>query len=60
MGAIWVGSWFAQSVTGLTDYHTERPDHQQDAVSWGEYLTRPGLWKKRGRTGSRSSWRLGR
>jgi hypothetical protein len=46
MGAIWIGSWFAQSVTGVTEYNTERLDHQQDAVSWGEYLTRADFWEK--------------
>ena len=46
MGAIWIGSWFAQSVTGVTEYNAERLDHQQDAVSWGEYLTRADFWEK--------------
>ena len=46
MGAIWVGSWLAQSVTGVTEYNAERLGHQQAAVSWGEYLTRPDFWEK--------------
>jgi hypothetical protein len=46
MGAIWVGSWFAQSVTGVAEYNSERLDHQQAAVSWGEYLTRADFWEK--------------
>jgi hypothetical protein len=46
MGAIWLGSWFAQSVTGVTEYNTERLDHQETAVSWGEYLTRADFWEK--------------
>ena len=46
MGAIWIASWFAQSVTGVTEYNSERLGHQQDAVSWGEYLTRPEFWEK--------------
>jgi hypothetical protein len=46
MGAIWLASWFAQSVTGVAEYNSERLGHQQDAVSWGEYLTRPDFWEK--------------
>jgi hypothetical protein len=46
MGAIWIGSWFAQSVTGVTEYNTERLGHQESAVSWGEYLTRADFWEK--------------
>ena len=46
MGAIWVGSWFAQSVTGVAEYNSERLDHHQAAVSWGEYLTRADFWEK--------------
>jgi len=46
MGAIWLGTWFAQSITGVTEYNTERLDHQQDPVSWAGYLTRPDFWEK--------------
>jgi hypothetical protein len=46
MGAIWVGSWFAQSVTGVTEYNADRLDHQQSPVSWAGYLTRPDFWEK--------------
>jgi hypothetical protein len=46
MGAIWLGTWFAQSVTGATEYNAERLGHQQDPVSWAEYLTRPDFWEK--------------
>ncbi len=46
MAVIWIGSWLAQSLTGVTDYNAERLDHHQDAVSWGEYLTRPDFWEK--------------
>ncbi len=46
MGAIWIATWFGQSITGVTEYNAERLDHQQDAVSWGEYLTRPDFWEK--------------
>jgi hypothetical protein len=46
MGAIWLGTWFAQSITGATEYNTERLDHNQDAVSWAEYLSRPDFWER--------------
>ena len=46
MGAIWLATWLAQSVTGVTEYNGERLDHQQDAVSWAEYLTRPDFWER--------------
>ena len=46
MCAIWVASWFAQSVTGVTKYNADRLDHQEEAVSWAEYLGRPDFWEK--------------
>jgi uncharacterized membrane protein YbaN (DUF454 family) len=46
MVTIWLGTWFAQSVTGKVEYNADRLDHRQDAVSWGEYLTRPDFWEK--------------
>jgi hypothetical protein len=46
MGTIWIGTWFAQSVTGLTQYNSERIDHHMDAVSWSTYLGRADFWEK--------------
>jgi hypothetical protein len=46
MVSLWLGSWLAQSVTGVTEYNAERLDHRQDPVSWSEYLTRPDFWEK--------------
>jgi hypothetical protein len=46
MATIWVGSWFAQSVTGVSEYNTERLDHHQLPVSWLDYLGRPDFWEK--------------
>jgi hypothetical protein len=45
MGTIWIGTWFAQSVTGVTQYNTQRLGHQQDPVSWSSYLTTPDFWE---------------
>ena len=46
MGAIWLATWFAQSIAGVAEYNSERVDHQQDVVSWADYLTRPDFWEK--------------
>jgi hypothetical protein len=46
MATIWIGSWFAQSVTGVSEYNTERLDHHELPVSWLDYLGRPDFWEK--------------
>jgi uncharacterized protein DUF6766 len=46
MTAIWLGSWLAQSVTGVNQYNSERLDHHQLPVSWLDYLGRPDFWEK--------------
>jgi hypothetical protein len=45
MGTIWLGTWFAQSVTGVTTYNSERLDHHMDPVGWGQYLGTPSFWE---------------
>jgi Domain of unknown function (DUF6766) len=45
MGTIWLGTWFAQSVTGLTVYNSERLDHQMDGVGWVHYLGTGEFWE---------------
>jgi hypothetical protein len=45
MTAIFFGTWFAQSVTGWTEYNADQRDHDQPAVSWGTYLVRPDFWE---------------
>jgi hypothetical protein len=46
MATIWIASWFGQSVTGVSEYNTERLDHHQLPVSWLDYLSRPDFWEK--------------
>jgi len=46
MGMIWLGTWFAQSVTGLAQYNSERLDHQMDTVTWLGYLGKPDFWNR--------------
>ena len=45
MGTIWVASWFAQSITGLTRYNAERLSHQQDTLAWPAYLGSSDFWE---------------
>jgi hypothetical protein len=45
MGTIWVGTWLAQSVTGVVQYNSERLDHRQDPISWAHYITTPAFWE---------------
>jgi hypothetical protein len=46
MGAIFVASWFAESVTAWTVFNADQLDHQQSAVGWTKYLTTPDFWEK--------------
>jgi hypothetical protein len=46
MATIWIGTWFAQSITGVTEYNAERLDHQEDTLSWLEYLGSANFWER--------------
>src|SRR5919106_4999293 len=46
MAVIFLGAWFAQSVTGWTIYNDEQRAHGERAVSWAGYLARPDFWEK--------------
>ncbi|MFL5869118.1 MAG: DUF6766 family protein [Thermoleophilaceae bacterium] len=46
MLAIWIGSWFAQSTTGLTQFNADRFDHHQDAISWSSYIVNAHFWEQ--------------
>jgi hypothetical protein len=45
MGTFWLGTWLAQSVTGVGQYNSERLDHHQDPVAWSHYITSPNFWQ---------------
>jgi hypothetical protein len=45
MGTFWLGSWLAQSVTGVVQYNSERLDHHQAPVEWSHYITSPNFWQ---------------
>ncbi len=46
MGAIWLATWFGQSVTGRTAYNAEQLEHLQDPVSWLTYLGTSDFWNR--------------
>jgi Domain of unknown function (DUF6766) len=45
MGTFWLGTWLAQSVTGVAQYNSERLDHHQAPVAWSHYITSPNFWQ---------------
>ena len=45
MGALFLGSWLTQSVTGWTEYNSKQEDHEEPTVSWGTYVMRPDFWE---------------
>jgi hypothetical protein len=45
MGVIWIASWFAQSVTGWSDYSAEQLEHQEPSISWVQYLGSSHFWQ---------------
>jgi hypothetical protein len=46
MGAIFLGSWLAQSLGGAVAYNEEQLRDLQDPVAWTEYLTLPDFWNR--------------
>jgi hypothetical protein len=45
MLAIWLGSWFAQSVTGWSTYNADQIEHHQSTVNWLGYLGSLSFWQ---------------
>jgi Domain of unknown function (DUF6766) len=45
MSVIFFGSWFAQSVTGWTEFNAEQVDHHEATVSWLGYIGSADFWK---------------
>lgn len=46
MGAVFLGSWLAQSLTGAVAYSEEQMRDLQDPVTWAEYLALPDFWSR--------------
>jgi hypothetical protein len=45
MALIFIGSWFAQSVTGWTEFNAEQADHGEPSLSWLSYLGSAHFWE---------------
>ena len=45
MSIIFFGSWFAQSVTGWTQFNAQQVEHHQQAVSWLGYVGSADFWE---------------
>jgi hypothetical protein len=45
MATIWIGSWVAQSVTGLSEHNSERLSHLEDPVGWWSYVGSSSFWE---------------
>jgi hypothetical protein len=46
MGAIFVGSWTAQSIAGWATYNEERLGQLQDPLSWTDYVLSADFWSR--------------
>ena len=44
MGLFWLGTWLAQSITGVAQYNADQLDHHQDPVSWSQYIGTGEFW----------------
>jgi hypothetical protein len=45
MGSLWLGTWFAQSVTGWSTYNAEQIEHEAERVSWLGYIGTAEFWQ---------------
>ncbi len=45
MALVFFGSWFAQSVTGLTEFNQEQHDHGEPRLSWLSYIGSSQFWE---------------
>jgi hypothetical protein len=45
MAIIFFGSWFAQSVTGWTEFNAQQVDHHEATVSWLSYIGSADFWE---------------
>jgi len=41
-----VGTWFASSVTGWTEFNSEQADHDEPTVSWSTYVATASFWER--------------
>ena len=45
MGGIFLGSWFAHSVTGWTEFNNQQVEHEQPELSWVGYIGSADFWQ---------------
>jgi hypothetical protein len=45
MAVIFLGAWFAQSVTGWTGFNEQQTEHQEPTVSWLGYIGTSDFWE---------------
>jgi hypothetical protein len=45
MTAIWLGSWFAHSVTGMRVYNQDQRDHDEQTLGYLDYLGSADFWE---------------
>jgi uncharacterized protein DUF6766 len=45
MAIVFFGSWFAQSVTGWTNYNADQVDHHQATLTWLGYIGSADFWE---------------
>ena len=45
LALVFIGSWFAQSVTGWTDFNQEQESHGEPGVSWLSYVGSSTFWE---------------
>jgi hypothetical protein len=45
MGAVFLGSWFAQAATGWTEFNAQQVEHHQDKLSWLQYVGSADFWQ---------------
>jgi hypothetical protein len=45
MAIIFLGSWFAQSVTGWTEFNAEQVTHGSEKLSWFSYIGSASFWE---------------
>ena len=46
MAFIWIGSWFAQAVTGRVEYNAEQLEHHEPALSLLGYMGSADFWNR--------------
>jgi hypothetical protein len=45
MGLVFFASWFAQSVTGWSEFNDQQAEHAEHAVSWLRYVGSSDFWE---------------